>query len=145
MENAVAKATDAADKKKKEAALANHVALPHLGGPDGRRMWAIAMSMGVFRNSKDPDSAMSLLAHLLSPEETLSVMRDSYGQFGTGRRVPRAALRPGDLVFFDGAGHVGIYVGAGRFVHAPHTGTVVRVSRLDGAFGSGYDGARRIR
>ena len=37
MENAVAKATDAADKKKKEEALANHVALPHLAGPDGRR------------------------------------------------------------------------------------------------------------
>src|SRR5437867_4357505 len=70
MENAVAKATDAADKKKKEAALANHVALPHLGGPDGRRMWAIAMSMGVFKNSKDPEAAMSLIAHLLSPERS---------------------------------------------------------------------------
>ena len=81
MENAVAKATDAADKKKKEEALANHVALPHLAGADGRRMWAIAMSMGVFKNSKDPEAAMSLIAHLLSPEETLLVMRDSYGQF----------------------------------------------------------------
>jgi len=50
MENAVAKATDAKDKKMKEDALANHVALPHLGGPDGRRMQAIAMSMGA---SKD--------------------------------------------------------------------------------------------
>jgi multiple sugar transport system substrate-binding protein len=76
MENAVAKATDAADRKKKEEALANHVALPHLAGPDGRRMWAIAMSMGVFKNSKDPEAAMSLIAHLLSPEETLLVMRD---------------------------------------------------------------------
>src|SRR5262245_55593110 len=81
MENAVAKATDAADRKKKEEALANHVALPHLAGPDGRRMWAIAMSMAVFKNSKDPESAMSLIAHMLSPEETLAVMRDSYGQF----------------------------------------------------------------
>jgi multiple sugar transport system substrate-binding protein len=81
MENAVARATDAADRKKKEEALANHVALPHLAGPDGRRMWAIAMSMAVFKNSKDPESAMSLIAHLLSPEETLLVMRDSYGQF----------------------------------------------------------------
>ena len=81
MENAVAKATDAADRKKKEEALANHVALPHLAGPDGRRMWAIAMSMGVFKNSKDPDAAMSLIAHLLSPEETVLVMKDSYGQF----------------------------------------------------------------
>src|SRR5260370_32992585 len=79
MENAVAKATDAADRKKKEEALANHVALPHPAGPEGRRMWAIAMSFGVFKNSKDPEAAMSLVAHVLSPEETLGVMEDSYG------------------------------------------------------------------
>ena len=72
LENAVAKATDAKDKKAKEEALANHVALPHLGGPDGRRMWAIAMSFGIFKSSKDPEAAMSLIAHLLSPEETLA-------------------------------------------------------------------------
>src|SRR5215470_17064416 len=81
LENAVTKATDAADRKKKEEALANHVALPHPAGPDGRRMWAIAMSMGIFKNSKDPEAAMSLIAHLLSPEETFKVMKDSYGQF----------------------------------------------------------------
>jgi ABC-type glycerol-3-phosphate transport system substrate-binding protein len=81
MENAVAKATDAKDRKTKEEALANHVALPHLGGPDGRRMHSICMSMGIFKNSKDPEAAMSLLAHMLSPDETLLVMKDSYGQF----------------------------------------------------------------
>src|SRR5262247_4589200 len=81
LENAVAKATDAKEKKLREEALANHVALPHPAGPDGRRMWAIAMSMGIFKNSKDPEAAMSLVAHLLSPEETLAIMKDSYGQF----------------------------------------------------------------
>ena len=81
MENAVAKATDAKEKKQREEALANHVALPHLGGPDGRRMHSIAMSFGIFKNSKDPDAAMSLVAHMLSPEETVRVMQDSYGQF----------------------------------------------------------------
>jgi ABC-type glycerol-3-phosphate transport system substrate-binding protein len=81
LENALAKATDAKDKKTREEALANHLALPHPAGPDGRRMWAIAMSFGVFKNAKDPDAAMSLIAHLLSPEETLRVMRDSFGQF----------------------------------------------------------------
>jgi ABC-type glycerol-3-phosphate transport system substrate-binding protein len=91
MENAVAKATDAADKKKKEEALANHVALPHLAGPDGRRMWAIAMSMAVFKNSKDPEAAMSLISHLLSPEETVLVMKDSYGQFAPVLDKARAA------------------------------------------------------
>src|SRR5256712_7720621 len=81
MENAVAKATDAADRKKKEEALATPLALPHPAGPEARRMWAIAMSFSIFKNSKDPEAAMSLVAHLLSPEETLGVMKDSYGQF----------------------------------------------------------------
>src|SRR5499426_3065807 len=93
LENAVAKATDAADRKKKEEALANHVALPHLAGPDGRRMWAIAMSMGVFKNSKDPEAAMSLIAHMLSPEETVRVMNDSYGQFTPVLDKARAASK----------------------------------------------------
>jgi multiple sugar transport system substrate-binding protein len=81
MENAVAKATDAKEKKAREEALANHMALPHPAGPDGRRMQAICMSFGIFKNSKDPEAAMSLIAHLVSPAETLRVMNDSYGQF----------------------------------------------------------------
>ena len=34
--------------------------------------------------------------------------------------------QPGDIVFFDGLGHVGLYIGGGQFVHAPHTGDVVQ-------------------
>ena len=93
LENALAKATDANDRKHKEEALANHVALPHPAGPDGRRMWAIAMSLGIFRNSKDPEAAMSLVAHLLSPEETVGVMKDSYGQFAPVLDKARAASK----------------------------------------------------
>ncbi|MGH7334630.1 MAG: ABC transporter substrate-binding protein, partial [Candidatus Rokuibacteriota bacterium] len=81
LENALAKATEAKERKLREEALANSLALPHPAGPDGRRMWAIAMSFGIFRSTKDPEAAMSLVAHMLSPEETLTVMRDSYGQF----------------------------------------------------------------
>jgi peptidoglycan DL-endopeptidase CwlO len=66
------------------------------------------------------------------------------GQFGFGRRVSRARLRPGDLVFFDGLGHVGLYIGGGRFIHAPHTGVRVEVDSLSGWYGARYDGARRI-
>ena len=68
----------------------------------------------------------------------------SGGQFDVGRRVARTRLRPGDLVFFDGLGHVGIYVGHGRFIHAPHTGTRVAIEPLAGWYGSRYDGARRL-
>jgi cell wall-associated NlpC family hydrolase len=69
----------------------------------------------------------------------------SYAQFGLGRRIGRASLRPGDLVFFDGLGHVGIYIGNGRFIHAPHSGTRVRIETLAGWYSSRFDGARRLR
>ena len=56
-------------------------------------------------------------------------------------------LRPGDLVFFnmDGPlGHVGLYVGGGRMVEAPHTGDVVKVVDFTtGAYGAAYAGAVR--
>ena len=59
--------------------------------------------------------------------------------------VSRSQLQPGDLVFFAGLGHVGIYVGGGQFIHAPHTGDVVRIDSLSGSwYSSEYDGAKRI-
>lgn len=64
------------------------------------------------------------------------------GQYGHGRRVSRESLRAGDLVFFSGLGHVGIYAGGGRFIHAPRRGTTVRWSRLS-SHGS-YYGATRL-
>ena len=68
----------------------------------------------------------------------------SGSQYGLGRRVSRAGLRPGDLVFFDGLGHVGIYIGGGRFIHAPHTGTRVAIDPLAGWYAARADGARRL-
>ena len=67
----------------------------------------------------------------------------SWADLSYGRRISRRSLRPGDLVFFYGAGHVGIYVGHGRFLDAPHSGARVRISTM-GAY-SGYYGARRFR
>jgi cell wall-associated NlpC family hydrolase len=68
----------------------------------------------------------------------------SGAQWGLGRPVSRAGLRPGDLVFFSGLGHVGMYIGGGRFIHAPHTGASVEIDSLYGSYGGGYDGARRV-
>ena len=65
----------------------------------------------------------------------------TYAQFGRGRHVSGRALRPGDLVFFYGVGHVGLYVGHRRFIHAPHSGARVRVERFRYA---GFAGARRV-
>ena len=64
-------------------------------------------------------------------------------QYQLGVAVPSDQLQPGDLVFFDGLAHVGIYIGGGQFVHAPHTGDVVKITTL-AAYGGGYVGARRI-
>jgi cell wall-associated NlpC family hydrolase len=56
----------------------------------------------------------------------------------------RSELEPGDLVFFAGLGHVGIYIGGNQFIHAPHTGAVVSIDSLTGWYSSEYDGATRI-
>ena len=74
----------------------------------------------------------------------ISLPHYSGAQFDMGRRVSRRGLRPGDLVFFDGIGHVGMYIGNGRFIHAPHTGTSVQISTLAGWYAARYDGARRL-
>jgi len=66
-------------------------------------------------------------------------------QYGYGTPVSKDQLAPGDLVFFDGLGHVGIYIGNGQFVHAPHTGDVVKISSLsEGWYTATYVGARRL-
>jgi len=74
----------------------------------------------------------------------VSLPHSSYAQYGMGSPVSRSDLQPGDLVFFDGLGHVGIYVGGGSFIHAPHTGDVVKISSLSGWYASTYVGARRL-
>ena len=71
----------------------------------------------------------------------VSLPHNAAAQYGVGAPVDRASLQPGDLVFFNGLGHVGIYIGGGQYVHAPHTGDVVKVSSMDR---SDYVGARRV-
>lgn len=73
----------------------------------------------------------------------VSLPHSSFADLWRGRRVTRWHLRPGDLVFFYDAGHVGIYIGRQRFIDAPHTGTVVRISTMS-AYGGAYYAARRI-
>ena len=69
----------------------------------------------------------------------------SYGLYALGRRVARSRMRPGDLLFFYGEGHVGIYVGHGRMVHAPHSGARVQVVSLRrSSYGRILEGVRRI-
>jgi len=81
-------------------------------------------------------------------QQGISIPRTSYAQWEHGIPLSRNQLQPGDAVFFTGSdpqnglpGHVGMYIGGGKFIEAPHTGADVRVSTLAGR--SDYVGARR--
>jgi len=78
-----------------------------------------------------------------------NVARTSAQQFATsGSYVEKSDLIPGDLVFFQKNGkvhHVGIYIGNGKMVHAPHTGDVVKISSLsESYYQREYAGAKRV-
>lgn len=73
---------------------------------------------------------------------------DSASQYRTGKLVTRQDMKTGDLVFFRIKGkrisHVGIYLGNGRFIHAPSKGKAVSISRLDqGYWSTRFAGAKR--
>ena len=75
----------------------------------------------------------------------VEVPHSSYALFDTGRRVARSRMRPGDVLFFSGLGHVGMYLGRGRMVHAPQSGRTVEVVTLRNShYGDRLVGARRI-
>ena len=74
----------------------------------------------------------------------VTMAHSTYAQYDGYTRVARTDLRPGDLVFFAGVGHVGIYIGKGRFVHSPRSGKRVEVASLSGSWYRGsYVGAVR--
>jgi cell wall-associated NlpC family hydrolase len=73
----------------------------------------------------------------------ISLPHHAASQYKYGTPVPYGAWEPGDLVFFSGLGHMGMYIGGGQFIHAPHTGDVVRITSMSERMGS-YVGARRI-
>ena len=75
----------------------------------------------------------------------IAIPRTSYSQAGAGYpAVPKSDLQPGDLVFFNGDSHVGIYVGGGDMIDAPTTGSFVERVSLSGSwYVANYDGAVR--
>ena len=79
----------------------------------------------------------------------LAVPRDVRRLALAGAEVPRGGIAPGDLVFFamtgDGPTHVGIAIGAGRFIHAPKRGDVVRIESMSASYWtSRFVAARRV-
>ena len=88
------------------------------------------------------------LAQYIYAQSGIQIPRTTYEQFQGGLVVPKSQLQAGDLVFFQGSdpknglpGHVGIYIGNGKMIEAPHTGDVVKVASVSSF--PGYAGARR--
>ena len=74
----------------------------------------------------------------------VSLPHYTYDMYDMGRAVRIARLRKGDLVFFYGLGHAGIYLGRGRFVHAANARDDVTIDTLTGWYRDHYVGARRV-
>jgi cell wall-associated NlpC family hydrolase len=74
----------------------------------------------------------------------VSLPHNAAMQYSYGSAVSRSELQPGDLVFFNGLGHNGIYIGGNQFIHSPHTGDVVKISSISGWYADTYYGARRL-
>ncbi len=90
-----------------------------------------------------------LVAHVYLEAWRIRLPRNTAAQSQAGAPVSLAELQAGDLVFYDTQkrpySHVGIYLGDGRFVHAPRAGARVRVESLKSAYWSQrYNGARRV-
>ena len=75
----------------------------------------------------------------------IDLPHNSHALYSVGRRVPESRIAPGDVLFFTGLGHVGLYVGDGWMVHAPYSGKNVEVTPLgDSHYGRRLIGARRV-
>jgi cell wall-associated NlpC family hydrolase len=98
---------------------------------------------------EDGFDCSGLVAHVYEDAVGIKLPRTSRQMSRRGTRVDRRHLAAGDLVFFHTSrhaySHVGIYIGKGRFVHAPSTGSLVRVERMSNRYwATRYDGARRM-
>lgn len=90
-----------------------------------------------------------LVAHVYLEAWNIRLPRNTSAQSKVGTPVSLAELQAGDLVFYDTLkrpySHVGIYLGDGKFIHAPKTGAQVRVESIKSFYWSQrYNGARRI-
>ncbi len=73
----------------------------------------------------------------------ISIPRTSFEQWGSLPHVPISQIQPGDILVFNGEGHVGLYVGGGMLIDAPHTGLNVEKVALSGWYQSSLIGAVR--
>lgn len=91
-----------------------------------------------------------MVSHIVENVTGRRLPRNAAQIAGSTRSIRRSALQPGDLVFFNTSGrkysHMGIYIGSGKFIHAPSSGSTVRTAELSNSyFNKRFDGARTLR
>lgn len=102
--------------------------------------------------SEKPETGLDcsgLVKYVFEQSLNLALPHNALAMSKLGDKIGRAELKPGDLVFFNtlsrSFSHVGIYIGDGKFVHAPRTGKKVQVVDLgDSYWSKHYEGARRL-
>ena len=125
-------------------------------GPErAEALLQVLLTLGVdYRNGgNSPASGFDcsgLVAHVFREAYGIRLPHNARAQSELGARVSLSELRAGDLVFYNTLNqpysHVGIYVGDGRFVHAPKTGAQVRFEQVTARYWmKRFDGARRIQ
>jgi cell wall-associated NlpC family hydrolase len=148
---AAAQASDVADDGVSEAAVeVDDYIAPPADASKGAQVVAIAMQyLGVpyVWGSADPSVGFdcSGLTTYVFAKVGVSLPHYAAAQYELGHAVSRDQLQPGDLVFFRGLGHRGMYIGGGNFIHAPRTGDVVKISSLsESYYVENWVGARRV-
>jgi cell wall-associated NlpC family hydrolase len=120
-------------------------------GDSGKGVQAVAIAMQylgipyVWGGASPSGFDCSGLTMYVYAQLGISLPHYAAAQYGMGYAVGRDQLQAGDLVFFNGLGHMGMYIGGGNFIHAPHTGDVVKISSLSDSYYTGnWVGARRV-
>ena len=126
-------------------------AVPAAAVPDARYGGVVGIAMQylgipyVYGGASPSGFDCSGLIMYVFAQVGVSLPHHAASQYGMGTAVSRDQLQAGDLVFFNGLGHAGIYIGGDQFIHSPHTGDVVKISSLsDSWYAATYVGARRI-
>lgn len=117
-------------------------------------MYAVSLADTPYRyGGNSPDNGFDcsgFVGHVFQHSLGITLPRTSRDLSRVGKLIRSYQLRPGDLVFFNtmdrAYSHVGIFIGDGKFVHSPKTGSSIRVERMNEQYwASHYNGARRIK
>jgi cell wall-associated NlpC family hydrolase len=99
------------------------------GGGNGEKPTAGTNSAGNGRPGWDC-SGLTMAAWYVGSNHAVKLAHYVPLQYAACKKIDKASLQPGDIVFFDALGHCGLFIGNDQFIEAAHTGTLVRVSKL---------------